>query len=98
MIGDRVPLQGCAYQCTSGGDHCSALSSCSFRKIFSLPCVAEKVLTQCYTTHLKIPKTQCAVTCLSSAVLWFLPLKCRDLITNGFTFRAIYMLCTAPLF
>lgn len=98
MISDHFPLQGCGYQYTSGGDHCLALSSCSFKKTSSLPCDTEKVLTQCYTIHLKIPKTQCAVTCLSSAVLWFLPFKCTDLITNEFTFLEIYMLFTNLLF
>lgn len=98
MISNHVPLQGCGYKYTSGGDQCLALSSCSFRKTFSLSCVTEKVLTQCYTIHLKIPKTQCAVTSPSCAVLWFLPLKYKDLITDEFKFLAIYTLCAAPLF
>lgn len=46
MISNHAPLQGSGYKYTSGGDHCLALSSCSFKKTFSLSCATEKVLTQ----------------------------------------------------
>lgn len=52
MISNHAPLQGSGYKYTSGGDRCLAFSSCSFKKMFSLSCVTEKVLTPtvlCYT-------------------------------------------------
>lgn len=70
LVGDHLPLQGCGYKYTSG-DHCLALSSCSFKMTFSLSCVTAKVLTQCYTIHLKIPKAQCAVTSFICSAVGF---------------------------